>query len=174
MTHAPRPAHLDPRLLALVALGGAVGTALRLGVALVVPHVGGVDAAVLTVNVVGSFLLGALLEGLARRGDDTGRRRDLRLLLGTGVLGGFTTYSALAAGTVVLAGGGGTAGAAATAAAGDVVLALVTAVVSVAAGVLAAGAGVVVGGRASGRRRGRDSGPRPRTDGAGRSGAGRP
>ena len=40
--------------------------------------------------------LGALLEHLARRGPDVGRRRALRVTLGTGFCGGFTTYSALA------------------------------------------------------------------------------
>ncbi len=38
-------------------------------------------------------MLGALLESLARRGPDEGRRRAIRLLVGTGGLGGFTTYS---------------------------------------------------------------------------------
>jgi CrcB protein len=51
------------------------------------------------INVVGAFLLGALLEALALRGADEGRRRDLRLFIGTGVLGGFTTYSAFAVDT---------------------------------------------------------------------------
>ena len=47
--------------------------------------------------------MGVLLESLGRRGVDDGRRRCLRLLIGTGVLGGFTTYSALAIDTGVLA-----------------------------------------------------------------------
>lgn len=33
-----------------------------------------------------------------------GRRRDLRLLLGTGLLGGYTTYSALATDTAAVLG----------------------------------------------------------------------
>ena len=45
------------------------------------------------------FLLGVLLEALARRGPDLGRRRDLRLFAGTGVLGGYTTYSTFAVDT---------------------------------------------------------------------------
>ena len=48
------------------------------------------------VNAVGAFLLGLLLESLARRGDEGPRARGLRLLAGTGFLGGFTTYSSLA------------------------------------------------------------------------------
>lgn len=57
----------------------------------------------------GAFLLGALLEALAHRGPDTGGRRMLRLGLGTGVLGGFTTYSTLAVETAARAPGLGTA-----------------------------------------------------------------
>jgi len=59
---------------------------------------------ILLINVVGAFALGLLLESLVRRGPDAGRRRDLRLLVGTGVLGGFTTYSALAVDTATLLG----------------------------------------------------------------------
>jgi fluoride exporter len=54
------------------------------------------------VNIVGALLLGVLLEALAHRGPDEGRRRTLRLLLGTGVLGGFTMYSTLAESTAAL------------------------------------------------------------------------
>ena len=54
----------------------------------------------------GAFLLGILLELLSRRGPDHGRRRALRLFLGTGLLGGFTTYSALANDTAVLVASG--------------------------------------------------------------------
>jgi CrcB protein len=79
-----------------VAAGGAVGTLLRALAEETLPARGGFPVATLGVNLIGAFLLGALLETLARRGPDTGRRRMLRLGLGTGVLGGFTTYSTLA------------------------------------------------------------------------------
>ena len=91
-----RPIHLHWRYLGLVAAGGAVGTALREALSLVIPPAGGIDLVVLGINIVGAFALGVLLERLARRGADEGRRRTARLLLGTGVLGGFTTYSTLA------------------------------------------------------------------------------
>ncbi|MFT4188657.1 MAG: fluoride efflux transporter CrcB [Aeromicrobium sp.] len=86
----------------LVALGGTVGTAARHMVGPSIPDLGRLPAGILTVNLVGCFLLGCLAETLSRRGDDTGRRRDARLLLGTGVIGGFTTYSALAVDTAAL------------------------------------------------------------------------
>jgi CrcB protein len=98
--------HLRPRSIALVAGGGALGTATRYLVSQVVPHVRGVPVGVLLINVVGAFLLGLLLERLLGAGPDTGPRLDLRLLLGTGFLGGFTTYSALATDTVALLVGG--------------------------------------------------------------------
>jgi CrcB protein len=99
----PRPIHLNWRYLAMVFVGGAVGTAAREGLVLVIPNLGSIPLAIFVINIVGAFLLGLLLEGLARRGPDEGRRRSLRLLLGTGVLGGFTTYSTLATGTTLLA-----------------------------------------------------------------------
>ncbi|MEY2849728.1 MAG: hypothetical protein RI885_2395 [Actinomycetota bacterium] len=91
-------------MLPFIALGGAVGTAAREGIALALPATGGFPVATLTVNLVGAFLLGLLVEALARRGGDTGRLRTLRLTLGTGVLGGFTTYSAFATDTALLLG----------------------------------------------------------------------
>ena len=97
-----RPLHLRGRSIALVFAGGALGTGTRSALSTAVPHFEGVPLAVLGINVLGAFWLGLLLERLARTGADDGRRRDLRLLVGTGVLGGFTTYSALAADTATL------------------------------------------------------------------------
>ncbi|UBU08434.1 fluoride efflux transporter FluC [Nonomuraea gerenzanensis] len=91
-----RPAYLRPRLIALVMAGGAVGTLLRHGVAQLVAPVGGVPVATVVVNVAGAFALAWLLTALAGRGQESRTRRDLRLLAGTGLLGAFTTYSALA------------------------------------------------------------------------------
>jgi CrcB protein len=50
------------------------------------------------INVVGAFALGWLLACLSR-GPDQGMRRVVRLFVGTGVLGGFTTYSSFAVDT---------------------------------------------------------------------------
>lgn len=109
MTRAP---HRDWRYVGLVALGGAGGSLARYllsgwaGILLtpltiILPPstaetVLWFPIGTLVVNVAGAFALGYLLEALSRRGRETVRRRKIRLGIGTGVLGGFTTYSALA------------------------------------------------------------------------------
>ena len=128
-------------LVLLVVAGGAVGTALRVLVTLAVPPAGSFDTAIFAINVVGAFVLGLLLERLLRGGPDEGRRRVLRLGLGTGVLGGFTTYSSLATETAALAGAGG----------GDLAVAALYGLLSLVLGVLAAAAGIRVGARLAGR-----------------------
>jgi CrcB protein len=95
--------HLSLANIALVAAGGAAGTGLRYLITLAVPPWAGVPVATLAINVVGAFLLGVLLELLADRTHDTGWSRRVRLGVGTGGLGGFTTYSALATDTALLA-----------------------------------------------------------------------
>ncbi len=97
-----RPPHRSWRSLGLVALGGAIGTGVRALLAAAVPAVHGLSWTILMINVVGAFCLGLLLDALARRGPDEGRRRSVRLFVGTGVLGGFTTYSTLADDTAQL------------------------------------------------------------------------
>lgn len=88
---------LDGRSVLLVFAGGVVGTGIREAFALAFPsESGGFPTTIFVINVLGAFVLGALLEILARSGPDDGGRRSLRLLLGTGLLGGFTTYSAFA------------------------------------------------------------------------------
>lgn len=81
-----------PHLL-LVAVGGALGSMLRYGVGrwaitLMGP---GFPFGTFAVNIIGGFLMGLLAGWLARFGDGG---EDLRLLLGVGVMGGFTTFSA--------------------------------------------------------------------------------
>jgi CrcB protein len=102
----PTPALVRPVSLALVFVGGTLGTAGREALTLLIPVSGGVPWAVLMANLVGAFALGVLLEALVHRGAGHGGRRTLRLLLGTGFLGGFTTYSALATDTAALWGAG--------------------------------------------------------------------
>ena len=92
-----RPPYLDVRLVLLVAAGGAAGTLARWALTQAVGSTaGGWPTATFVANLLGSFLLGALLEGLLRRGPESRRGRLVRLGVGTGVLGGFTTFSSLA------------------------------------------------------------------------------
>ncbi|MBE7217533.1 MAG: CrcB family protein [Caulobacteraceae bacterium] len=90
--------------LGLVALGGATGACLRylLGVAWVAA-LGSTRAYVSTaaINVAGSFAMGALIGWLAFKGAGPATDR-LRLLLATGVLGGFTTFSSFSLEAILL------------------------------------------------------------------------
>ncbi|GEK23477.1 fluoride efflux transporter FluC [Cellulomonas xylanilytica] len=133
MTRSP---HLDPRLVAVVAVGGAVGTAARWTLTQTVGTApSGWPTATFVENLLGSFLLGALLEALLRRGEESGRGTVVRLGAGTGVLGGFTTFSSLAIEMERLL------------AAGQVTLALVYGALSVVLGLLACVAGVALAAR---------------------------
>lgn len=86
----------------LVALGGAVGATARYAVALLTlrrfdPSF---PFGTLTVNVVGGLAMGVLVGWLAGRAGDSAER--WRLLLGVGVLGGFTTFSAFSLETALM------------------------------------------------------------------------
>ena len=76
----------------IVGAGGFIGAASRYGVSLLVRSgSASFPSATLAVNVLGCFLIGALLPG----GDDRPLLSpSLRLLLVVGMLGGFTTFSA--------------------------------------------------------------------------------
>jgi len=82
---------------ALVALGGAVGSLARYQAGRGLTRLLGPQAvatfpwATLTVNVLGSLAMGLLAGWLARHG---GAGETWRLLVGVGLLGGFTTFSA--------------------------------------------------------------------------------
>ncbi|NLG46910.1 fluoride efflux transporter CrcB [Gordonia sp. (in: high G+C Gram-positive bacteria)] len=84
-------------LMPWVFAGGMLGAPARYAVESALPGVdGGFPVATFTVNVVGAFVLGLVLESLALAGPDAGIRKRLRLLIGTGFLGAFTTYSSFA------------------------------------------------------------------------------
>ncbi|MCM2399340.1 fluoride efflux transporter CrcB [Rhizobium sp. S95] len=85
----------------LVAAGGAVGSVCRYLVGLGALRLLGSSFpwGTLTVNVVGCFGIGVLAELIVAR---FGASADLRLLLITGFLGGFTTFSAFALDAVSL------------------------------------------------------------------------
>ena len=85
-----------------VFLGGGLGSALRYGVgrtsiAIVGPNY---PAGTLVVNLLGCFVMGALAGWLAYR--DWGIDHATKLFLTTGLLGGFTTFSAFALDAVSL------------------------------------------------------------------------
>ncbi|MCY0905190.1 fluoride efflux transporter FluC [Arthrobacter sp. H14-L1] len=92
----PRKVHLHPGFIVLVITGGAVGTLARYALTTLIPAPLGWPLPTLLVNVAGAFLLGLLLESLVRHGADAGKLRIVRLLVGTGFMGAFTTYSSLA------------------------------------------------------------------------------
>lgn len=77
----------------LVFVGGGLGAALRHGVnrASAAWFGLGFPVGTMVVNVLGSLLMGLLVAGLAEGPATT---QNLRLFLATGVLGGFTTFSA--------------------------------------------------------------------------------
>ncbi len=79
----------------MVALGGGLGAALRYMTSEWISN-DGFPWATLSVNLVGSFLMGALAVGLA----ESVISKDLALLLGTGLLGGLTTMSAFSVETI--------------------------------------------------------------------------
>ena len=81
----------QPAVVAAVAVGGALGALARYGAGVALPtSAGGFPWTTLGVNVVGCALLGLLLVLVTDLWD---AHRLLRPLLGTGVLGGFTTFS---------------------------------------------------------------------------------
>ncbi len=80
--------------LLFVGLGGALGAMARyaVGAQALRAFGNGWPYGTFAVNVAGGFLMGLLASWLALRGD--GDQERWRLLLGVGVLGGFTTFSA--------------------------------------------------------------------------------
>ena len=87
--------------LVLVAIGGAVGSSLRHLVNLAaLRFIGpGFPWGTLVINIVGSFAMGVFIEILVRR---LGTSNEVRLFIATGVLGGFTTFSAFSLDFAVL------------------------------------------------------------------------
>lgn len=76
----------------LVMSGGALGAAMRFGVARALPvSGGGWPWPTFAANVIGGLAIGVLAAWMLRGGS---AEEPLRLFLGVGVLGGFTTFSA--------------------------------------------------------------------------------
>jgi CrcB protein len=112
-----------------VLVGGLLGTALRLGFDAILPHADDTfPLSTLILNIVGSFVLAVLVSRVWDRAAPW-----LRAGLGTGLLGSFTTFSAVAVAFVSLT------------EANRLWLAIVYVVVSVILGLLAAWAGLRLG-----------------------------
>ena len=148
--------HRRPDALLAVFVGGVAGTVARWGLGRALPVRDGWPLGTLAANLVGAFLLGLLLESLSRveaahgasssdrRPGSPGRRPSrsrpphltlLRLLLGTGFCGAFTTMSALDVEAVLLVDGHRPA------------IAFAYLAVSLFAGLAFAGLGVLLGSR---------------------------
>jgi fluoride exporter len=90
----------EPVAALLVMLGGVVGSLGRAGMSVVVPHAAGAwPWSTLIVNVTGSSALAFVLAVLAVK---LPLARAPRMLLGTGLIGGFTTFSTFAVDVVNL------------------------------------------------------------------------
>ena len=121
------------RALLAVALGGLIGTGLRLACDLAFPHADGeLPIETLIVNLIGAFALGWLVGGLWTR---PAVRGWLKAGLGSGVIGSFTTLSAVMASLLVLT------------REGEEWLAVLYLLVSVIGGLLLAAAGLKLGSR---------------------------
>lgn len=95
------------KLLLLAVVGGAFGSGARHLVNIGMARAFGPNFpwGTLTVNVVGSFLMGFLVDMVLRR---FGGSPELRTFLATGILGGFTTFSAFSLDITTLIGRGDT------------------------------------------------------------------
>ncbi|MFE6254360.1 fluoride efflux transporter FluC [Agromyces sp. NPDC057865] len=114
-----------------VAVGGLIGTGLRLACDLAFPHGDGdFPIETLLVNLVGAFVLGWLVGGLWTRPTTP---TWFKAGLGSGVIGSFTTLSAVMASLIVLTG------------AGEAWLAALYLLVSVVGGLALAAAGLRIG-----------------------------
>jgi CrcB protein len=91
------------RAYLLVFLGAGIGGALRHGVNVGCARMCGAAFpwGTLTVNVVGSFLMGIIAAWLAFKAGE-GWSQPIRLFLTTGILGGFTTFSAFSLDAVLI------------------------------------------------------------------------
>lgn len=90
----PSPWQGQAPVVAVVALGGGIGAAARYGASLLWPtQSGGFPWTTLWANVVGCFVIGLFMVVIT---DIWAAHRLVRPFFGTGVLGGFTTFSTYA------------------------------------------------------------------------------
>lgn len=88
-------------IISFVALGGAIGSVARYGMMTAVGRWLGTTFpwGTLSVNVLGSFLMGVLIEVFV---EELPISQELRAFLTVGVLGGFTTFSAFSLDAIML------------------------------------------------------------------------
>ncbi len=131
--------HIAPSAV-LVAVGAAAGTFLRASIGQAFPAPEGTwPWATFWINIAGSLILGAFLGSIALR-DASGWTRIVRLCVGSGAIGGFTSYSTFILEIDQLVG------------VGEVPIAATYALASVVMGIAASAAGLaaaasIVGGR---------------------------
>jgi CrcB protein len=123
--------HVRPRVLVVIAAGGALGTPARYAISRII-HVapGSFPWSTFLVNVSGAFALGVLLTLVLERWPPS---RFLRPFAAIGFLGAFTTFSTVSVETDLLVKGG------------DVGVAVVYIAASLAAGLTATYLGIVIG-----------------------------
>jgi CrcB protein len=94
-------------LAILVTAGGGLGGLARLGLNTLLPHRGsGFPWSTFTANVAGCLLIGILMVAVLEAWPAWSSVHHLRAFAGTGVLGGFTTFSAYTSDTRALLAGG--------------------------------------------------------------------
>ena len=130
-TQTPGRVGATPLDLLAVFVGGLIGTTLRVLIDVSVVHdLDEFALSTLLVNTVGPFVLGLLVAALWPRVPGW-----VRVGLGPGILGSFTTFSALAISVVALA------------RTGEIVVAVLSIVLSIGFGMLSAWAGLALGAR---------------------------
>ena len=92
VTTVSKPDYRTWSAIWMVFVGGAGGTLARESLDLATPS-GNLPHTTFIINVVGSFALAAIYALVHDRVEARPTQRRLRLLLGTGFMGGFTTYS---------------------------------------------------------------------------------
>jgi len=124
-----------------VAAGAAVGTAARYGIDLLLPHpIDGFPWSTFIVNAVGSLALGWLTAALWDRVPDW-----VRAGLGAGLLGSFTTFSAVMVSAIAIGQGGELVGGPGSVLPGDFAGAALVVFANVFVGIVCALIGLLVG-----------------------------
>lgn len=135
-----KPLSLGAQIFCVFA-GGLLGTAARAGLSLMQPvahtavQLQSWPWATFTANMLGALLLGFILELWQHWGSDTGTRQATRLLLGTGIMGAFTTYGTFIWETILRFG---------SSSARARVIGVFYALASLVGGLLVAGIGIVI------------------------------